>query len=139
DLTVALAGYPLTCPPVFFFSSRRRHTRFSRDWSSDVCSSDLQPAWGLPGEPLRRPRGVRAVDRATAAGFPAGFGRREPIRCDLRPPGLRHARLAGRGQPWAANGGGCACIAPRCLPARPDPSRAPRRTQEARDAVNLLR
>src|SRR5690606_25083135 len=27
----------------FFFSSRRRHTRFSRDWSSDVCSSDLSP------------------------------------------------------------------------------------------------
>src|SRR5690606_41085923 len=26
-----------------FFSSRRRHTRFSRDWSSDVCSSDLWP------------------------------------------------------------------------------------------------
>src|SRR5690606_42112939 len=25
----------------FFFSSRRRHTSFSRDWSSDVCSSDL--------------------------------------------------------------------------------------------------
>src|SRR5690606_40393868 len=25
----------------FVFSSRRRHTRFSRDWSSDVCSSDL--------------------------------------------------------------------------------------------------
>src|SRR5690606_40651691 len=30
----------------FFFSSRRRHTRFSRDWSSDVCSSDLY----LPGD-----------------------------------------------------------------------------------------
>src|SRR5690606_39684964 len=29
---------------LFFFSSRRRHTRFSRDWSSDVCSSDL---WNL--------------------------------------------------------------------------------------------
>src|SRR2546429_3267199 len=28
----------------FFFSSRRRHTRCSRDWSSDVCSSDL--LWG---------------------------------------------------------------------------------------------
>src|SRR5690606_40161199 len=27
---------------LFFFSSRRRHTRFSRDWSSDVCSSDLR-------------------------------------------------------------------------------------------------
>src|SRR2546422_8775105 len=28
-------------PTFFFFSSRRRHTRCSRDWSSDVCSSDL--------------------------------------------------------------------------------------------------
>src|SRR5207249_5333887 len=27
---------------VFFFSSRRRHTRSKRDWSSDVCSSDLR-------------------------------------------------------------------------------------------------
>src|SRR5258707_3837334 len=27
---------------LFFFSSRRRHTRYWRDWSSDVCSSDLQ-------------------------------------------------------------------------------------------------
>src|SRR5687768_17659188 len=31
------------CP--FFFSSRRRHTRCSRDWSSDVCSSDLGLAY----------------------------------------------------------------------------------------------
>src|SRR5690606_39856869 len=32
----------------FFFSSRRRHTRFSRDWSSDVCSSDLmKPRRGI--------------------------------------------------------------------------------------------
>src|SRR5439155_12464854 len=32
----------------FFFSSRRRHTRWPRDWSSDVCSSDLHdsgPMW----------------------------------------------------------------------------------------------
>src|SRR3712207_9380567 len=28
----------------FFFSSRRRHTRYWRDWSSDVCSSDLSAA-----------------------------------------------------------------------------------------------
>src|SRR2546427_8966464 len=28
-------------PAFFFFSSRRRHTRFDCDWSSDVCSSDL--------------------------------------------------------------------------------------------------
>src|SRR5690625_2402868 len=29
----------------FFFSSRRRHTRWPRDWSSDVCSSDLTTSW----------------------------------------------------------------------------------------------
>src|SRR5437763_2612686 len=28
---------------IFFFSSRRRHTRYIGDWSSDVCSSDLGP------------------------------------------------------------------------------------------------
>src|SRR5580693_7444221 len=33
----------------FFFSSRRRHTRWNCDWSSDVCSSDLHPP------PLRAP------------------------------------------------------------------------------------
>src|SRR6266498_5369814 len=34
---------PLVMPIMvfFFFSSRRRHTRCGRDWSSDVCSSDL--------------------------------------------------------------------------------------------------
>src|SRR3712207_3691518 len=35
----------------FFFSSRRRHTRYWRDWSSDVCSSDL----GIPLEELGVP------------------------------------------------------------------------------------
>src|SRR5437870_7455818 len=33
-------GWYLSCV-FFFFSSRRRHTRWPRDWSSDVCSSDL--------------------------------------------------------------------------------------------------
>src|SRR5207249_1396743 len=33
----------------FFFSSRRRHTRSKRDWSSDVCSSDLQSACTMCG------------------------------------------------------------------------------------------
>src|SRR5690625_409536 len=32
---------PNSCDYFFFFSSRRRHTRWPRDWSSDVCSSDL--------------------------------------------------------------------------------------------------
>src|SRR2546429_3575700 len=43
-----VTGYPNAVDTVsssvfFFFSSRRRHTRCSRDWSSDVCSSDLTP------------------------------------------------------------------------------------------------
>src|SRR6266496_4670388 len=41
----------------FFFSSRRRHTRSLRDWSSDVCSSDL---------------GIRAIPRYGADGVAAG-------------------------------------------------------------------
>src|SRR2546429_4286689 len=47
--TIANAYTPLSIIPTtkllfffFFFSSRRRHTRCSRDWSSDVCSSDLR-------------------------------------------------------------------------------------------------
>src|ERR1019366_10301285 len=42
---------------LFFFSSRRRHTRLVSDWSSDVCSSDLDDARKidlLPHETLRR-------------------------------------------------------------------------------------
>src|SRR5947209_9645722 len=35
----------------FFFSSRRRHTRYWRDWSSDVCSSDLPVVDPGPEEP----------------------------------------------------------------------------------------
>src|SRR5439155_5238297 len=56
---------------VFFFSSRRRHTRWPRDWSSDVCSSDLADALGAG-------RAVTAVFRATDEPFLAGsaaFGR----------------------------------------------------------------
>src|SRR6266536_6646463 len=34
----------------FFFSSRRRHTRSTRDWSSDVCSSDLRPPADVDAE-----------------------------------------------------------------------------------------
>src|SRR5256885_6781802 len=46
---------------VFFFSSRRRHTRLQGDWSSDVCSSDLihqqQAAFGAGRSPPRRQPG----------------------------------------------------------------------------------
>src|SRR5690606_40270088 len=50
---------------MFFFSSRRRHTRFSRDWSSDVCSSDLNLAEPLEFTTLdqRRCRSLTSTDR----------------------------------------------------------------------------
>src|SRR5690606_40380506 len=45
----------------FFFSSRRRHTSFSRDWSSDVCSSDLGRA---------RWRFLKVHEESKSHGFP---------------------------------------------------------------------
>src|SRR5256886_7934356 len=61
--------YILYCVSVsfifFFFSSRRRHTRFDCDWSSDVCSSDLHP-------PSREGVGPGRLDRDVAhPGAPA--------------------------------------------------------------------
>src|SRR5207253_6604453 len=35
------SSWIMNASSIFFFSSRRRHTRWPRDWSSDVCSSDL--------------------------------------------------------------------------------------------------
>src|SRR5690606_40782603 len=53
----------------FFFSSRRRHTSFSRDWSSDVCSSDL-----LPVAPTAKPTptGFATIDGETPAPIETG-------------------------------------------------------------------
>src|SRR5437867_776791 len=50
---------------IFFFSSRRRHTRSYGDWSSDVCSSDLEPAKARRAE-ARRGLIDRAIDLAKA-------------------------------------------------------------------------
>src|SRR6266852_8460120 len=53
---------------IFFFSSRRRHTRCYRDWSSDVCSSDLEDDLGdVLGQRVLH-RSVRAVPRAHVDG-----------------------------------------------------------------------
>src|SRR2546427_4200057 len=43
----------------FFFSSRRRHTRFDCDWSSDVCSSDLDLVHLLQSRAARAARRAR--------------------------------------------------------------------------------
>src|SRR5436305_14812027 len=66
----------------FFFSSRRRHTRCGRDWSSDVCSSDLSPIWvqpdqfrsGPPASPVG-PRSRRSEERRVGKSVELG-GRR---------------------------------------------------------------
>ena len=49
----------------FFFSSRRRHTRCSRDWSSDVCSSDLQLRKNVFSFASTRLSGSTAADATT--------------------------------------------------------------------------
>src|SRR5687768_13484504 len=72
----------------FFFSSRRRHTRCSRDWSSDVCSSDLAAIdQNLPRTLLRcdhlqcrrKIRGPRESRRCQPA-IAAGNGKRQIAR-----------------------------------------------------------
>src|SRR5699024_11494482 len=70
---------------VFFFSSRRRHTRSKRDWSSDVCSSDLDLVLEVEqqiGDGVVRciamgvtdglPRGVEAENTGAAISVPVG-------------------------------------------------------------------
>src|SRR5690625_6914313 len=55
---------------LFFFSSRRRHTRWPRDWSSDVCSSDLAgERLLLIDADLRRPSVAEHLDLESTAGL----------------------------------------------------------------------
>src|SRR5690606_39515037 len=59
----------------FFFSSRRRHTRFSRDWSSDVCSSDLAVERAAAAE--RRVEVLTEQDRLRGLWYGETAGERE--------------------------------------------------------------
>src|SRR2546422_11519715 len=108
----------------FFFSSRRRHTRCSRDWSSDVCSSDLpermDDEWHLHTFDLKSllaaiPRGLR-VARVEAIPFrwlPLRYvARCEPADRLGAAPRRRRSRLGppsppggGRGPPAAERRG----------------------------------
>src|SRR5690606_15645275 len=62
------------CSVVFLFSGRRRHTRFSRDWSSDVCSSDLVPILPVVREAIAAY--VKLCPYPIAAGTPLFYGAR---------------------------------------------------------------
>src|SRR5580704_10830910 len=71
---VACSPCRFACPPdcMFFVASRRRHTRWTGDWSSDVCSSDLTMLQGSRSEEATcqraeqdqpGPRGARSEER----------------------------------------------------------------------------
>src|SRR5256885_12927392 len=77
---------------VFFFSSRRRHTRLQGDWSSDVCSSDLgcceialqtdnAKTNSIPSTNLRQSRFGRRDWAHTACGFRVAFINAEWLSC----------------------------------------------------------
>src|SRR5699024_11317462 len=70
---------------LFFFSSRRRHTRSKRDWSSDVCSSDL----GISGSAPAFGGQEKLIDALWVARLGGGL-----LRCRLQ-PGLVLDRAAG--------------------------------------------
>src|SRR5437868_15229301 len=84
---------------IFFFSSRRRHTRSKRDWSSDVCSSDLKTC-----EKARARRPSEGRDTRVRAG---------PLRRRSGCPRPPHTRIETRrseerrvGKEWRAGGAG---------------------------------
>src|SRR5699024_11942704 len=69
SLDIWRASSVLVVSLFFFFSSRRRHTRSKRDWSSDVCSSDLVlVAARITG---RQPLGELLAGRAMGTAAPA--------------------------------------------------------------------
>src|SRR3954467_9519966 len=90
----------------FFFSSRRRHTRLSCYWSSDVCSSDLtstrhasRRSGGSRGAPpLSRARGGREDRKSVGWGKRGELGGRRIIKkkIDSRRPRCELARRANR-------------------------------------------
>src|SRR2546430_12020991 len=72
----------------FFFSSKRRHTRFDCDWSSDVCSSDLI-SWdrlGAPGSPRRSANRQRHITDLIVAV--------EPDRSEEHTSELQHSQIS---------------------------------------------
>src|SRR5690606_41072022 len=74
----------------FFFSSRRRHTSFSRDWSSDVCSSDLDAMLAYGREAAERGLRVIIAGAGGAAHLPGMLAAVTPLPVIGVPVPLRH-------------------------------------------------
>src|SRR2546430_8746956 len=93
----------------FFFSSRRRHTRFDCDWSSDVCSSDLPNTLELQSSgPL-----VRELEVEYVLSWPDPFDCRK---CTILQPNY------------------CLFVASMCMPI----SRSEEHTSELQSQSNLV-
>src|SRR5207248_8386150 len=100
----------------FFFSSERRHTRSYGDWSSDVCSSDLEGYAGGAGEGHGRAQGHAAgvalrapPGRAVAGRLAAAVAGREQegLGLALLPGQLQIGRASCRERVWSAVGDAC--------------------------------
>src|SRR5437868_15338715 len=102
----------------FFFSSRRRHTRSKRDWSSDVCSSDLLligEGW-VTASPsrVRRPHTMRPTETAVRGarqkpghGLHAGRSEERRVGKECRCGwGADHEKEKGREEVWSEGRGG---------------------------------
>src|SRR5207245_7487877 len=84
---------------IFFISSRRRHTRCYRDWSSDVCSSDLLIGRGNFGEVWKAeaPGGIDVAVKIVNQPLDNDAAKREMQSLELIKK-LRHATLLSRSE-----------------------------------------
>src|SRR5438876_9231424 len=71
---------------VFFFSSRRRHTRWTGDWSSDVCSSDLNGVMDEPPVKLAIRKGRDEIEWRTEHEWPLKRTKWTKLYFDLSKP-----------------------------------------------------
>src|SRR2546430_11299571 len=116
----------------FFFSSRRRHTRFDCDWSSDVCSSDLAvPRFSTTMFPTPLKSLVSSATPKLTLGVPSAAcavtdvcvapkGCTSPLpprRAELLASWVASAVLTMAAATSAASHAGCACMASAALPA----------------------
>src|SRR5438105_8404584 len=120
----------------FFFSSRRRHTRSTRDWSSDVCSSDLRHFADTRIDPLQ-----------IAAAVPVDAVEMDVARVDARtrlavvPPVFAGAgfRTRRRAEPIRVARDKFSAVNRRMMQKIVVPSRRVRRGLETDDAAELVR